>query len=92
MPIINTNDLYDKFNKYIEEQCIVRSDVEVSMTDIIGQYRIWSKSASKETFLALQEYLKTRFTPARLKVQDKNQVVNGLKGVILHLCTFKTPI
>lgn len=33
------------FQKYIEECCIIRPDVEVSSTEILDQYRIWSKTA-----------------------------------------------
>jgi prophage antirepressor-like protein len=88
-PFVQINNLYENFDKYISETCIVRSDVEVSSTDIVGQYRIWTKSASKEIFHAFQEYMKTKFIPARLKVQDKNQVVNGFKGVTLKEIIYK---
>lgn len=88
-PFVQINNLYENFDKYISETCIIRSDVEVSSTDIIGQYRIWTKSASKEVFHAFQEYMKTKFIPARLKVHNKNQVVNGFKGVTLKEIIYK---
>jgi len=85
VPINNNekNELTKKFDKFIEEHCIVRDDVEVSTTDIIGQYRILAKSTSKEVYSSLKDYLDKRFKQYRLKIQDKNQVVNGYAGVIL---------
>ena len=82
-PIINTNELYDSFDKFVEECCIVRHDVEDSTVNLAGQYRLWSKSATKESYLALLSYLKTKFKPARLKVHDKNSVINGYEGLKL---------
>jgi len=82
-PIINTNELYDSFDKFVEECCIVRHDVEDSTVNLAGQYRLWSRSATKESYLALLSYLKTKFKPARLKVQDKNSVINGYEGLKL---------
>ena len=83
-PTREQNELTQKFDKFIEDHCIVREDVEVSSVDIIGQYRIIAKSASKEVYSKLKSYLDTRFKPARLQYQNKNQVVNGYKGVMLR--------
>ena len=85
VPINNNekNELTKKFDKFIEKHCIVRDDVEVSTTDIIGQYRILANSASKEVYNSLKDYLDKRFKQYRLKIQDKNQVVNGYAGVTL---------
>jgi len=77
------DELTINFDKFIEEHCIVRDDVEIATTDIMGQYRIVSQSASKEIFHSLKVYLDIRFKQYRLKVQDKNQVVNGYTGVTL---------
>jgi phage anti-repressor protein len=77
------DELTQKFDKYIKDHCIVRDDVEISTTDIIGQYRILEQSASKEVYHKLKDYLDKRFKPYRLKVQDKNQVINGYMGVTL---------
>lgn len=87
--IIEENEKIKLFNKFIEEECIVRSDVETSSTDIVGQYRIWSKNADKETFHFFHEYLKKRFVYGRIKKQNKNQVVYGYLGVILKELKYK---
>ena len=88
--LLNNKDEHTKnFDKYIEDYCIVHPDVEVSGTDIIGQYRIVTQSASKEVFLKLNSYLSTRFKPTRLKLQNKNQVVNGFSGVKLKEIEYK---
>jgi len=85
IPIHNNekDELTKNFDKFIEQHCIVRNDVEISTTDIMGQYRIVTQSASKEIFHSFKVYLDIRFKQYRLKVQDKNQVVNGYLGVTL---------
>jgi hypothetical protein len=80
------------FNQFIDTHCIVRPDVEVSTTDIVGQYRILSQSASKEVYHALIFYLDTRFTPGRLKHQNQKNVINGYSGVMLREIEYKKSI
>jgi hypothetical protein len=81
--LLDNNDHTAKFEQYIQEHCIVRSDVEVSTTDIIGQYRILHKVATKEITTALKFYLDTRFKQSRLQVQNEKNVTNGYIGVKL---------
>ena len=83
-PIITTNvEIYKKFDLYIEECCLLGENFEVSTKDIIGQFRIWNKKVSDDLKTMLPEYLRLRFSPSRLKIQDKNQVQHGYKGVML---------
>jgi len=89
-PIVEKNDeMILKFNKYIDECCIIRDDVEVSTQDIEGQFRIWSKIAKKYIYLAFNSYLKTRFKYVRLKQQCKNQLQYGYSGVKLKEIIYK---
>jgi prophage antirepressor-like protein len=83
------NTQIELFKKYIEEQCIVRDDVEISSIHILGQFRIWSKIAKKETYHAFKNYLDTHFKHCRLSIQNKNQVVYGYKGVTLKEIIYK---
>lgn len=79
-----------KFAEFIDTMCIVRSDVEESSTVMEGQFRIWSKTKpKKETFHALKNYLDTRFKPARITNQTKDQLVHGYIGVKLKDLTYK---
>lgn len=71
------------FNKFIEECCIVDRDVDVSSVDIIGKYRLWSRSAEKEKYLSLLDYLKDVFKPVRIRKQNEEHVVNGFAGITL---------
>ena len=87
--IEDSSSINNKFNQYIEECCIVRTDVEVSSSDIEGQFRLWSKIVKKEMYLALNNYLKTRFKYVRLSIQDKNQIVYGYSGLKLKEITYK---
>ena len=87
--IFEDNLLIIKFNNYVEECCIVRSDVEDSTVNLAGQYRIWNKNASKEEYHAFLSYLKTKFKPVRLQIQNKNQVINGFAGLKLKSIEYK---
>jgi len=79
-----------KFIEFIDTMCIVRPDVEESSVNMEGQFRIWSQTKpKKETFHALKNYLDTRFKPARLTIQTKNQVVHGYVGVKLKELVYK---
>lgn len=87
---IEDNELTKKFNDFINEMCIVRSDVEESSVNMEGAFRIWNKTKpKKEIFHSFNEYLKIRFRYCRLKQQNKNQVVNGYKGVKLNPITYE---
>jgi hypothetical protein len=89
-PLISSdNTLNNKFNEFIYKFCIVRDDVEVNCKDIIGQYRLWSKNTKKEITIAFKNYLDIKFKYCRLQKQDKNQVVNGYKGIKLREITYK---
>jgi prophage antirepressor-like protein len=81
--IDDNTSINNKFNQYIDECCIIRSDVEISAADIEGQFRIWSKIVKKDVFLALSNYLKTRFKYIRLREQNKNQIIYGYSGIML---------
>jgi len=87
--IFDDKNLHHNFNEFVNTCCIVRSDVEVNCKDIIGQYRLWGKNTKKEVTIAFKNYLDMRFKYCRLQVQDKNQVVNGYKGVSLKEIDYK---
>jgi hypothetical protein len=70
-----------KFNKFIEECCIINKDLEVASTEIVGKYRIWTQDANKQIYLDFLDYLKDVFKPIRIQKQDKNTVINGFKGI-----------
>ena len=82
------------FNKFIEEYCVIDRDAEVETTKIIGTYRIWSQNASKDVYLDLLDYLKEVYKPVRIQLQDRNNVINGYKGIGLKKLDneFKLPL
>lgn len=82
-PVVNNTDMNILFEKFINECCIIRSDVEVSSNDIEGQFRIWSKIVNKDTYHLFIHYMKTRFKYDRLKLQDQLHTVNGYIGIKL---------
>jgi phage anti-repressor protein len=86
---IDNNGEKTKFDQFIEECCIINESSQVSTTDIVGQYRIWAKSADKQTYHAMLEYLKKRFMSVRMRVQDKDTVINGYGGVELKKISVK---
>ena len=88
--LLPEDELTQKFNKFINDMCIVRPDVEESSVDLEGQFRIWNKiKPQKEIFHAFKNYLDTRFKPSRLSKQDKNQVVYGYIGLKLKEIIYK---
>ena len=79
-----------RFDQFIKECCLVRSDVEVDSCDIIAQFRIWNRVKPKrETNERFNRYLRTRFLACRLKNQTKQQNVHGFKGVMLKPIEYK---
>jgi hypothetical protein len=81
------------FDDFVKKFCIVRPDVEVNCKDIIGKYRLCFKNTKKEVTMAFKDYLDTRFKYCRLQKQDKNQVVNGYKGIkLIEIEYKKSPI
>ena len=88
--LIPQNELTDKFDKFIKEECIVRHDVESSSIDIEAQFRIWMKTKpTKEIYHEFKSYLNIKFKPKRLNEQTKNQVVHGFQGVMLKPIEYK---
>lgn len=90
IPLIQDNqEIITKFDIFIQEHCIVRSDVQVSAKDIVGQYRLYCKEAKKEITQAFSNYLKRRFAYARLAEQNMDQVVMGFSGIMLKPIEYK---
>jgi len=88
--LIEDNELNKKFNKFIDECCIIRNDVEVDSGDIIGQFRIWNGEKPKKLlFEEFNKYLRTRFLACRLQNQQKNQCVHGFKGITIKTINYK---
>ena len=79
-----TEELNNTFKEFVDRFCIVRSDVEINCKDIIGQYRLWTKNTEKRITMAFKDYLDVNFKYTRLQKQDKNQVINGYKGIALR--------
>ena len=89
-PLLLEDEQTNKFNTFIDTMCIVRTDVEESSTILEGSYRIWNKiKPTKEVFHSFKHYLDTRFKPTRLSIQNKNQIVNGYKGVKFKQIEYK---
>lgn len=72
------------FNEFIDECCFVKPGVQVSSSNIQGAFRLWARKAERATFLAFNDYLKTRFKPCRMRIQNKERVENGFDGVCLQ--------
>ena len=88
--IIHGNpELLKKFDDFIEKNCIVRPDVEVSAKDIMGVYRLQAREAVKEVSHAFNDYLRRKFKYDRLQSQDADQVVLGFIGVTLKKQEYK---
>ena len=81
--IIENIDNSDKFAEFVFTCCDLDDTYEVSSVDIIGAYRLWSRSVSKDIYHKLLDYFQTEFRPIRLSEQNKTEVVNGFRGLRL---------
>lgn len=80
----NNGDKYnEQFNAFIDACCLLDTTYEVSSKDVIGQYRLWSRTPDKNAYYALNDYLRTRFRHLRLHEPNKKQVVHGFRGLKL---------
>ena len=71
------SEMDKKFNDFITNACIVRSDVEEYSVNMEGRYRLWSQvKPTKEVFHAFKGYLDARFKPKRI---GANHGYSGLK-------------
>ena len=82
--LLPEDEMTKKFNEFVDNICIVRSDVEELSVNIEGRYRLWSQTKpSKEVFHALKNYMDTRFKPKRLKG------LHGYLGIKLKTVEYK---
>jgi hypothetical protein len=89
-PLLSEDEQTNKFNEFIETMCIVHLELEESSVNLEGSFRIWHKiKPTKDIFHSFKNYLNIRFKPGRLSTQNKNQVVNGYKGVKLKEVEYK---
>jgi hypothetical protein len=71
------SEMDKKFNEFVSNVCIVRSDVEEYSVNMEGRYRLWSQvKPTKEVYHALKSYLDTRFKPTRI---EGNHGYSGIK-------------
>jgi len=76
--------LKSRFDKFINECCILHNDLEVDSTTIAAQFRIYNRiKPTKLLFENFNKYMRTYFLATRLKNQNLNQVCHGFKGIAL---------
>ena len=79
-----------KFDKFIDECCIIHNDVEVDSTTIAAQFRIYNRTKpTKLLFEKFNKYMRTRFLACRLKNQTHDAVCHGYKGIKLRDIQYK---
>jgi len=82
--------LKSKFDKFINECCILHNDLEVDSTTILAQFRIYNRTKpTKLLFENFNKYMRTRFLACRIKNQTSNQVCHGFKGIALKTIEYK---
>ncbi len=88
--LLDNDENTKKFNKFIDETCILRLDVDESCVNLEGQFRIWNKlKPTKEMFHLFKNYLDIRFKPTRIQTQNQNSVVYGYQGIKLKPIEYK---
>ena len=82
--LLPEDEIHRKFNEFVNQSCIVRSDVVELSVNLEGRYRLWSQvKPTKYIFHSLKNYLDTRFKPNRI---DRN---HGYVGVKLKSLEYK---
>ena len=61
----------------------------MSSKDIQGAFKIHSRGTSSEVTATFTEFLRLNFIEGRLRLQDKNQTVNGYKGIKVKDIVYK---
>ena len=86
------NEYESSFDNYVTECCELGSEFEVTSSDIMGKYRIWSRKADKEVYHAFLDYLNRKFRPIRLYQRNEEHVLNGFRGIRLKAEEIKVSI
>lgn len=76
------------FQTFLDERCIINTDVEVSLKDILHAYKIEYKEKNRKITDAFTDFLHKRFTFDFLQNQEKNGVVMGFFGIKLKEAVF----
>jgi hypothetical protein len=82
--LLPEDEITQKFNDFVANVCIVRTDVEEKSINLEGRFRLWNKvKPTKEMFHSLKNYLDTRFKPKRIEGQ------HGYVGIKLKTIEYK---
>lgn len=85
--LLPQNEMTEIFNTFIDEQCIVRTDVDERSVHLEGRFRIWKQEKpKKEVLKQFKHYLGVRF-----KATKKNGH-HGFHGVKLREMKYKLPL
>jgi hypothetical protein len=85
--LLPQNEMTEIFNKFIDEQCIVRTDVDERSVHLEGRFRIWKQEKpKKEVLKQFKHYLGVRF-----KATKKNGH-HGFHGVKLREMKYELPL
>jgi hypothetical protein len=82
--LLPEDETTQKFNDFVANSCIIRTDVEEKSVNLEGRFRLWNKiKPTKEMFHSLKNYLDTRFKPRRIEGQ------HGYVGIKLKPIEYK---
>jgi hypothetical protein len=82
--LLPEDETTQKFNDFVANSCIIRTDVEEKSVNLEGRFRLWNKiKPTKELFHSLKNYLDTRFKPRRIEGQ------HGYVGIKLKPIEYK---
>lgn len=100
--LLPNNEMTEMFNKFIDEQCIVRTDVDERSVHLEGRFRIWKQEKpKKEVLKEFKHYLGVRFKATKkdghhgfhgVKLREMKYELppekNNITIFISHACTF----
>jgi hypothetical protein len=73
--------MHEKFDKFVDEMCIIDPEGLTGSTEMTANFRMWSRESGRDLFLSTSNYMDKRFGKTRIPGADKHTVVNGYKGV-----------
>lgn len=85
--LCDDEELVQKFNEFVDKECIVHPNVSENSVNLEGRYRLWRQvKPTKKVFHALKHYLDTRFRPKRI------DGIHGYVGIKLRSMDYQKQV
>lgn len=73
----------ESFTNFLNDRCIIRGDVRVSVSDIIGAYKIYSRDTDKYMIQSFRSFLRVHFENGLMTEYETGKPVYAIIGLKL---------